>query len=224
MTALGPKTKQLILIGDHKQLRPKVNFALSVEKGDGYDLNQSLLERLILRGYPYQTLLQQHRMRPELANFVREMTYPNLFDASSTKGRPDVKGSQDNIIFLNHTHQEESMHNTQDWKDGTSPSTKRNLYEIRMALKCLRYLSQQDIDTPTEKIVILTPYLGQLHLLRERLSKENDPVLNELDSHDLLRAGLVSPATTQVNKAKVKISTIGEHGGLLTPVGCTNDA
>lgn len=39
LTALGPKTKQLILIGDHKQLRPKVHYDLSVEKGDGYDLN-----------------------------------------------------------------------------------------------------------------------------------------------------------------------------------------
>jgi superfamily I DNA and/or RNA helicase len=209
LTALGPDTKQLILIGDHKQLRPKVNFTLSVEKGDGYDLNQSLLERLIVRGYPYQTLLQQHRMRPELANFVREMIYPNLFDASSTKSRPNIKGLQDNIVFLNHKHNEEQMQNVRDWKDGTSPSTKRNPYEIYMAMKCLRYLSQQEINMPTEKIVILTPYLGQLHLLRDELSKDNDPVLNDLDSHDLVRAGLMPSATAQVNKPKVRISTIG---------------
>ncbi len=177
LTAIGPDTKQLILIGDHKQLRPKVNFALSVEKGDGYDLNVSLFERLILRGYPHHTLLQQHRMRPELANFVRELTYPNLVDAATTKNRPNVKGLQDNVIFLNHTHSEEQMHNVQDWKDGASPSTKRNAYEIHMAIKCLRYLSQQEIKTPTEKIVILTPYLGQLHLLRDELSKDNDPVV-----------------------------------------------
>lgn len=43
LTALNPTTKQLILIGDHKQLRPKVNnYALTVEKGDGYNLNVSL--------------------------------------------------------------------------------------------------------------------------------------------------------------------------------------
>jgi hypothetical protein len=214
LAALGPDTKQLILIGDHKQLRPKVNFTLSVEKGDGYDLNQSLLERLIVRGYPYQTLLQQHRMRPELANFVREMTYQNLFDASSTKSRPNVKGLQDNIVFLKHSHNEEQMQNVRDWKDGTSPSTKRNPYEIYMAIKCLRYLSQQEINMPTEKIVILTPYLGQLHLLRDELSKDNDPVLNDLDSYDLVRAGLMPSATAQVNKPKVRISTIGKCGEL----------
>lgn len=209
LTALGPDTKQLILIGDHNQLRPKVNFALSVEKGDGYDLNRSLFERLVGRGYPHHTLLQQHRMRPELANFVRELTYPNLVDASSTKYRPNIKGLQDNIIFLNHAHNEEQMPNVRDWKDGTSPSTKRNLYEIRMAVKCLRYLSQQEINMPTEKIVILTPYLGQLHLLRDELYKDNDPILNDLDSHDLVRAGLMPSATAQVNKPKVRISTIG---------------
>ncbi|KAI0107176.1 P-loop containing nucleoside triphosphate hydrolase protein [Nemania sp. FL0031] len=213
LTALSPDTKQLILIGDHKQLRPKVNFALSVEKGDGYDLNISLFERLILRGYPHQALLQQHRMRPELANFVRELTYPNLVDAAGTKNRPNIKGLQDNVIFLNHTHSEEQMNNVRDWKDGASPSTKRNAYEIYMAIKCLRYLSQQDIDTPTEKIVILTPYLGQLHLLRDELSKDNDPVLNDLDSHDLVRAGLMPSATARANKPKVKISTIDNFQG-----------
>ncbi|KAJ2983613.1 hypothetical protein NUW58_g6220 [Xylaria curta] len=213
LTALGPDTKQLILIGDHKQLRPKVEFALSFEKGDGYDLDISLLERLIMRGYPYHTLLQQHRMRPELANFVRELTYPSLADATGTKNRPSVKGLQDNIIFLNHTHNEEQMQNVRDWKDGASPSTKRNVYEIHMAIKCLRYLSQQEIKMPTEKIVILTPYLGQLHLLRDELSRDNDPVLNDLDSYDLVRAGLVPSATARVNKPKVRISTIDNFQG-----------
>lgn len=212
LAALGPDTKQLIMIGDHKQLRPKVNFALSVEKGDGYNLNQSLFERLVVdQGYPYTTLLQQHRMRPELASFVRELAYPDLVDASSTMNRPNIKGLQDDIIFLNHSHSEEQIKHVRDWKDGASPATKRNLYETNMAIKCLRYLGQQDIDTPTEKIVILTPYLGQLQLLREELSKaNNDPVLNDLDSHELARAGLMSPATAQANKPKIRISTIGQ--------------
>jgi hypothetical protein len=40
LTAMSEKTKQLVLIGDHKQLRPKINnFELTVEKGNGYNLN-----------------------------------------------------------------------------------------------------------------------------------------------------------------------------------------
>ncbi len=43
LTALSSNTKHLVLIGDHQQLRPKVNnYALTIEKGDGYDLNKSL--------------------------------------------------------------------------------------------------------------------------------------------------------------------------------------
>lgn len=56
LTALTPNTKQIILIGDHKQLRPKVNnYALTVEKDDGYNLNVSLFERLVLAGVPHTT-------------------------------------------------------------------------------------------------------------------------------------------------------------------------
>lgn len=149
-------------------------------------------------------------MQPELAASVGEMIYPSLVDANSTKSRPNVKGLQENIIFLNHTHNEEQIRNVRDWKEGRSPSAKRNLYEIHIAVKCVRYLSEQDINMPTGKIVILTPYLGQLHLLRDELSKDNDPVLNDLDSHDFVRAGLMPSATAQVNKPKIRsISTTG---------------
>ncbi|KAG7418479.1 Helicase required for RNAi-mediated heterochromatin assembly 1 [Fusarium oxysporum f. sp. rapae] len=48
ITAMSASVKQVILIGDHKQLRPKVgNYVLTKEKGEGYDLNVSLFERLV---------------------------------------------------------------------------------------------------------------------------------------------------------------------------------
>jgi hypothetical protein len=74
-------------------------------------------------------------------------------------------------------------------------------------LKCVRYLGQQGYGT--DKLVILTPYLGQLRLLRDHLMVENDPVLNDLDSFDLVRAGLLSEASANINKHPIKISTIG---------------
>ena len=208
LTALGPDTKQLILIGDHKQLRPKVHHDLSVERGSGYDLNRSLFERLVLRGYPHKSLHQQHRMRPELAEFVRDLTYPDLVDAARTKNRPDIRGLQDNMVFLNHTQHEIDMNNVPDWKDTTSPSSKNNPFEAKMALKCVRYLGQQNYKT--DSIVVLTPYLGQLRLLMDELGKDNDPVLNDLDSHDLVRAGLMPAETAKIGKPQLRISTIGK--------------
>lgn len=209
LTALGPETEQAVLIGDHKQLRPKAHHDLSIEKGDGYDLNRSLFERLVLRGFPHQVLSQQHRMRPEISSLVRHLTYPDLVDAPGTQSRPALKGFQDNVIFLSHQHLEEETRNTPDWKDGNSTSSRQNSFEAQMTLKCVRYLAQQGYVTG--QIVVLTPYLAQLRLLFEVLGKENDPVLNDLDSYDLVRAGLMPAATAQVQKRRLSISTIGKR-------------
>lgn len=207
LTALGPETKQLIMIGDHKQLRPKAHYDLSVEKGDGYDLNRSLFERLILRGFPHQVLYQQHRMRPEISALVRELTYPDLVDAPKTKKKPKLRGFVDNLIFVNHSLYETDMEGVPEFVDNTSISSKKNPFEADMTLKCVRYLGQQGYRT--DNIAILTPYLGQLRLLLDLLAHDNDPVLNDLDSHDLVRAGLMPAASANVGKPRIRISTIG---------------
>lgn len=209
LTALATTTKQLVLIGDHKQLRPKVNnYSLTVEKGDGYDLNVSLFERLVLSGVPHTTLSKQHRMRPEISTLIRSLTYPELEDAEKTKGRPALRGFQDNVIFASHSKPELNTNRVTDRRDEGAKSSKENAYEAEMVLKCVRYLGQQGYGTGD--MVILTPYLGQLSLLRETLSKDNDPILNDLDSYELVRAGLLSPAGANISKSKIRISTIGK--------------
>jgi hypothetical protein len=210
LTAMTPATKQLILIGDHKQLRPKVNtFALTAEKGEGYDLNVSLFERLVLAGVQHTTLNKQHRMRPEISTLVRSLTYPSLEDAEKTQGRPDLRGFQDNVIFVSHSRPELNAGRIADRRDEGAKTSKENVYEAEMVLKCVRYLGQQCYGT--DDIVILTPYLGQLSLLIRTLATENDPILNDLDSYELIRAGLLSPAGAGISKRKIRISTIGKH-------------
>jgi hypothetical protein len=209
LTALSPSSKQLILIGDHKQLRPKVsNYDLTVEKGDGYNLNVSLFERLVLSGVPHTTLIKQHRMRPEISSLVRSLTYPELEDAEKTQGRPALRGFQDNVIFVSHSRPELNAVQIADRRDGGAKYSKENSYEAEMVLKCVRYLGQQGYGT--EEIVVLTPYLGQLYLLLNTLSKDNDPILNDLDSYELLQAGLITPASANITKRKLRLSTIGE--------------
>ncbi|TVY43119.1 NFX1-type zinc finger-containing protein [Lachnellula subtilissima] len=210
LTALGPQTQQLILIGDHKQLRPKCSWPLSVEQGDGFDLNRSLFERLILRGFPHVTLEQQHRMRPEFSKMIRQLTYPNLKDAPSTKNRADLCGFTDNFIFLNHAHPELELEKSKEIRDGNSPSRENN-FEAQMILKCVRYLAQQGYGS--DKLVVLTPYLGQLRLLRNLLAEENDPILNDLDSFDLMKAGLVVDASSTSTKPSLRLSTIDNYQG-----------
>ncbi|KAL9085436.1 MAG: hypothetical protein Q9165_007586 [Trypethelium subeluteriae] len=212
LTAMTPETKQLVLIGDHQQLRPKVNnYTLTVEKGEGYDLNRSLFERLVRANYPHTVLQNQHRMCPEISSLVKRLTYPNLQDAPKTMTRPNVRGLRDRVIFFNHEYMESELSEVPDRRDQGSKSSKQNPFEVDMVVKCVKYLAQQGYGT--DKQVILTPYLAQLHLLRDRLSKENDPVLNDIDSFDLIRAGLITLANAQVSKRKIRISTIDNYQG-----------
>ncbi|KAI1412142.1 P-loop containing nucleoside triphosphate hydrolase protein [Hypoxylon sp. FL1857] len=211
LAAMGPSTKQLIQIGDHKQLRPKVkNFKLTVEAGRGYDLNRSLFERLIMQERPHCTLLNQHRMRPEISALIRH-NYPGLEDAKGTEGRPHLKGFQSDVIFVNHNHSEARHNVLVDKLDQGASSSKQNIYEADMVLKCVRYLAQQNYTT--DHIVVLTPYLGQLSLLRNKLSKDHDPILNDIDSHDLVEAGILPSASADVNKKRIRLSTIDNYQG-----------
>ncbi|KAF2868659.1 AAA domain-containing protein [Massariosphaeria phaeospora] len=212
LTAMTPTTKQLVLIGEHKQLRPKVNnYALTMEKGDGYNLNQSLFERLVVAGVPHTTLTRQHRMRPEISSLVRNLTYPELEDAPKTQGRPHLRGLQDDLIFVSHSQPELNADKLNDRRDEGSKSSKENEYEADMVLRFVRYLGQQRYNT--DQIVILTPYLGQLFLLLKTLSRDNDPILNDLDSHELIQAGLLTPAAANISKRMIRISTIDNYQG-----------
>lgn len=68
--------------GDHKQLRPKVEqYSLRVESGRGFDLNVSLFERLVNKGYPHTTLELQHRMPPEVGGLRQQFFALLLYSA-----------------------------------------------------------------------------------------------------------------------------------------------
>ncbi|KAI1495866.1 P-loop containing nucleoside triphosphate hydrolase protein [Biscogniauxia marginata] len=211
LAAMGPTTKQLVQIGDHKQLRPKTkNFKLTVEANRGYDLNRSLFERLVIQGRPHCTLLNQHRMRPEISRLIRH-NYPDLKDAQSTSNRPHLLGFQHDLVFFDHNHPEERHNILVDKLDQAAGSSKQNVFEVEMILKCVRYLGQQNYKTTD--LVILTPYLGQLSLLRNMLSNDLDPILNDLDSHDLVSAGILPAASANVNKKPIRLSTIDNYQG-----------
>lgn len=218
LTALSTATKQLILIGDHKQLRPKCkNYALSVERGDGYDLNRSLFERLVLQGHRHAILRKQHRMDPEISQLVRAMTYPDLEDGENTLGRKRIRGVRGKVAFINHENPEGEYSEIGDRHDAGSKASKQNRFEADMVLKIVKYLGQQGYKT--ENIVILTPYLGQVRLFREMLSKDTDPLLSDLDSFELVRAGLLTSAAAKVNKGRIRLSTIGKFGGSSSQTG-----
>jgi replication-associated recombination protein RarA len=212
LTAMTPKTKQLILIGDHQQLRPKVNnYALTVERGDGFDLNRSLFERLVLSGFPHTTLCQQHRMCPEISSLVRSMTYEHLTDAPSTLKRNAIKGIRGRVIFIDHRYPELANSQILDRRDPGATVSRQNEWEASMVLKIVKYMAQQGYGTANQAVI--TPYLGQLCLLRQELAKENDPVLNDLDSFDLIKAGVMPSSSAGHSKGLIRLSTVDNFQG-----------
>ncbi|KAF5346141.1 hypothetical protein D9758_009985 [Tetrapyrgos nigripes] len=81
-----------------------------------------------------------------------------------------------------------------------------------MVLKIVKYLAQQGYAT--DQMVVLTPYLGQLSKLRRELHSETDPILNELDSNELIRAGLLNPDQHgKLNRTRLRLATIDNYQG-----------
>ncbi len=55
-----------------------VGCAPQVESGQGYNLNDSMFERLQRQGLPLSTLLTQRRMQPAISDLIRGPIYPAL--------------------------------------------------------------------------------------------------------------------------------------------------
>jgi hypothetical protein len=171
MTSLSPRTQHLVMIGDHKQLRPKVEcYELSVQAGRGHTLNVSLFERLVLGGFPHATLAVQHRMHPEISALIKH-TYPSLQDHSKVKDHPELRWLEKRVVFIDHSEPELEEKEKGVWRKGAAEhQSKVNEHEAAMVAQIITYLLQQGYGS--EQLVVLTPYLGQLLELQKEMSKE----------------------------------------------------
>lgn len=227
LTCLTQSIQQLILIGDHEQLRPKTEWELTVESGKGLDLDRSLFERMVIdRTVPVCTLAVQRRMRPCIAELVRATLYPRLRDDAATAAYPPVRGVQHPLFFVDHQHLDSIAAN-----DATLEETRSfaNPHEAELVAYLARYLLQQAAYAPSD-ITILTPYLGQLRLLRDKLGDVLNDVAIEVsaaDEQDLRRyldlvpsAAAAAPNRTDVkgrgagcskSSVRVRVATIDKY-------------
>ncbi|KAG2495742.1 hypothetical protein HYH03_006339 [Edaphochlamys debaryana] len=216
LTSISARTKQLILIGDHKQLRPKVeSYSLTVQSGAGHDLNVSLFERLVLGGFPHTQLGVQHRMHPQISALVRP-TYSDLRDADSTLAHPPVRGLPpgQRVAFVDHRQPEAGEKEAGVWGMAAAAAgvSKVNMHEVALAVETVRYLLQQGYAP--EQLVLLTPYLGQLLELQRALSEQSLQVLlDELDLRDLRAAASAQALSSLEDSAGVGIVRKGRGGG-----------
>lgn len=161
-----PSLQQLILVGDHQQLRPHTH--VSTHQDEPWFLNVSLFERMVNNGVEYSSLNKQRRMIPE----IRRLLYPIYQDmikdhpsVNDPDNRPNVPGMGGvNSFFF--THQ---------WAESRDDMMScYNDEEAKMIVGFVEYLVYNGMQA--NDITILTFYNGQrkklLSDIRSRLSLE----------------------------------------------------
>lgn len=171
-----------------------------MQSGKGHDLNVSLFERLINERLAYTSLRTQHRMRPEISRPVRELTYPNLIDHTKTLARKTMAGvgnsgalapllarTNSSAFLVAHAWPEQA--DTGAGVAALDSKSRVNELEAAMVVKILRYMLQQGYAGG--EVVVLTPYLGQLRMLRQCMRKDGiQDIADERDEEEQERHGL----------------------------------
>ncbi|PRP78349.1 hypothetical protein PROFUN_11389 [Planoprotostelium fungivorum] len=239
LASLTSGTQHLILIGDHLQLRPKVEeYRLSVEGNGGYKLDVSLFERLfvscrerhgeegMMEDGRMSLLTTQRRMRSEIAQLMRVTLYPQLEDGDNVKGYPHVRGMSHDVWFYNHNWRED---------EGGDKSSHSNTMEAEELLSTLQGLL--DRGYRPHQLAILTPYTGQVLKLREMMKKRRmnghidersfgDLDLNEEQGERQRQRKSDVGAETERGRDSIRLSTVKNFQGeesdiiLLSTVRC----
>ncbi|KAL4426727.1 hypothetical protein ABPG74_006099 [Tetrahymena malaccensis] len=159
-----PFLKQVILIGDHQQLKPTVNSFFMEKK---YNMNVSLFQRLVVNELEYVCLNEQMRMCPEFSEYVK-LIYdkPNQYLDNQKVLQYDrkVRGLPSNIMFFMHSYNELQLNYT---------TTKKNEQEANLAVGLAKYILKQRQYT-SDQITILSMYLGQALMIKKLLNNNED--------------------------------------------------
>jgi len=143
--------QQLILVGDHQQLRPHCN--VSAHENKPFFLNISLFERMVENSVEYNMLVKQRRMIPEIRRLLRPIYQNAIEDHASVlvpTNRPNVPGMGGvNSFFFSHAWEEQ--------RDDQMSCINRD--EADMIVGFVEHLVYNGMET--DDITILTFYNGQ---------------------------------------------------------------
>ncbi|XP_061168139.1 helicase with zinc finger domain 2-like [Saccostrea echinata] len=166
---IATKAKQVVLIGDHKQLRPVLKSSHAAELG----LEKSLFERYSERA----TMLRiQYRMHPGICAFPSNEFYDGrlLTESSPKWDIPNplkiwVNRDKIPIVFCHIEGEEEFL--TVSTEEGNEQSCS-NKQEVDQVVKVLTYLIEREkLDlTDKENLNIMSQYNAQCHQIRLAVS------------------------------------------------------
>ena len=155
---LGNHVKHLVMIGDHKQLRPNVECYDLVHK---FHFDISMMERLINNDIEFSTLETQNRMRPDISMYLTDI-YPKLRDHPRVSLNPSVRGLATNCFFWDHDYLE------------TGGRSYCNRVEAKAVVELVSYLINANCYNP-KSVTVLAGYQGQTGELRRLM--RSDPRL-----------------------------------------------
>ena len=174
VAALGESVKHLIMIGDHKQLRPQVD---TWELRRDYKLDVSMMERLIRSRYPFKALKKQNRMRPEFSALLKDI-YPHLEDnLERVAGNKPIDCLVKSMFFWSHDCPEEGRKKGDQEEQGRS---KKNEGEADMVVALVLYMIMNGASP--SQITVLAAYQGQTVLIRKKLKAALEKHLKSEDA------------------------------------------
>lgn len=125
--------------------------------------------------------MQRMLIYAQVLKNLRHQNLPNgsvmMQDHASVRDYPKVKGMVHNVFFWDHNHPEGGRDEN---------ASKQNSTEAAMAARLALYLTQQGYKAGD--ITILTPYVGQLLLLRAEVRKYMRFVVSDRDAEELAAA------------------------------------
>ena len=157
--------KRLIMIGDHKQLKPK---PYSYELCKKYNFNVSMFERLINNGIKYVRLIYQRRIKPLFTDFVRLIYGGKEYIDKENEDeayKENIRGMTSDMFIVTHKKPESNIEGMK---------IKCNEYEAYYLVKLCSYLLKQGYKS--SQIIFLTFYVGQamkiLEIIKDSLLEE----------------------------------------------------
>ncbi|KAK7490442.1 hypothetical protein BaRGS_00018228 [Batillaria attramentaria] len=177
---IATKARQVVLIGDHKQLQPIVTCPAAGELG----LDQSLFERLHGRDkFPRVFLSSQYRMHPEICQFPSDEFYDShllterssLWNVEPLPFWPDhprvtFSGVKDKVphLLVDVRGQEETLSVS---TDESNEKSKHNAAEVEKVIKIVEFLRDTRHHVELKQIKVLTQYNAQRHKIEAELKQ-----------------------------------------------------
>ncbi|KAF5466228.1 hypothetical protein F2P56_016175 [Juglans regia] len=158
-----PGLRQVVLIGDERQLPAMVQSKVA----ENAEFGRSLFQRLVLLGHRRNLLNVQHRMHPSISQFPnREFYDSKILDGDNVKGKSHerrfLQGKMyGSYSFINVAHGKEEFDNSQSQKNMVEAAV---VYEIVSRLVKVNKKNKVNVG-------IISPYKAQVDTISKMVNK-----------------------------------------------------